>query len=295
MSQILSPAETASGVIAHGKAKALLGWKKQLVLGFLAGVYIAFASAGSNMAAFNLLARPETYGLGKCLAGAVFPTGLMLVMLAGGELFTGNTLMGVALIERRITPVMLLRNWGVVYASNFIGAALIAHMFFISGLFSGGDAMLGGVTIRIASYKASLDFLPAFYLGVLCNWLVCLAVWTAWGAESTTGKILAIFFPIWLFITSGFEHCVANMYYVPAGIFAKANTTFASASGLAPEALNALTWRNFFIGNLLPVTLGNIVGGGVFVGTAYWFVYRRSSGRRLAALLPRFKGRRAGA
>lgn len=270
-----SPAEITVFAAGVGEKKAKLPRTHQFLLGILAGVFIAFASEGSNMAAFNLFARPETYGLGKCIAGAIFPTGLMLVVLAGGELFTGNTMLGVSLMEKRISLMDMLTNWLFVYVGNFVGSVFIAYMMSRSGLFTSGADMLGGVTIRIAAYKATLDFMPAFYLGIMCNWLVCLAVWMSWGAHDMAGKIFAIYFPIWLFITSGFEHSVANMYYVPAGIFAKANSAFAAASGLSVEALGNLTWSNFLINNLVPVTLGNIVGGMVFVGMSYWFVYLR--------------------
>lgn len=271
----LTPAEITAAMIETGVRKASLAPAIQFLLGILAGVYIAFASEGSNMAAFNLLADPDTYGLGRCLAGAIFPGGLMLVVVAGGELFTGNTLMAMAVRERRITWGGMAANWFWVYAGNFAGSVLIAHMMAESGLFNAGANLLGGMTIKIAAGKAGLGFLAAFYLGVLCNWLVCLAVWMAAGATDVTGKIFAIFFPIWLFITSGFEHSVANMYYIPAGLFAKANPAWSAASGLSAQALDGLTWTAFLLHNLVPVTLGNIVGGALFVGMAYWASYVR--------------------
>jgi formate/nitrite transporter len=256
--------------------KATLSTSAQFLLGILAGVYIAFASEGSNMAAFNLLAKPETFGLGRCLAGAIFPGGLMLVVLAGGELFTGNTMMAMPLALKKISLVSMMRNWFWVYLGNLVGSLLIAHMLCASGLFNAGNNLLGGMSIKIAYGKVSLSFLQAFYLGILCNWLVCLAVWMAAGALSVTGKIFAIFFPIWLFIASGFEHCVANMYYIPAGIFAKDNPAWSAASGLSDQALASLGWQSFALGNILPVTLGNIVGGGLFVGLAYLGAYRKN-------------------
>lgn len=273
MSGFLNPAEICAFTEEAGVKKAALSVPKMLVLGMLAGAFIAFASEGSNMAAFNLLAFPETFGLGRCVAGVVFPTGLMLVVLCGGELFTGNTLMGIAWVRGRIGVSSILYNWFWVYVGNFIGAVFLAHMMANSGLFNSGNNLLGGVTIKIASGKVSLPFISAFYLGVMCNWLVCLAVWIAYGAKDMAGKILGIFCPIWLFITSGFEHSVANMYYVPAGIMAKTNPAWAVASGLSQESLDALTWTAFAVNNLVPVTLGNIVGGGILVGMAYWFSY----------------------
>lgn len=273
MSGFLSPAEICAFTEEAGTKKAAFSIPKMLALSILAGAFIAFASEGSNMAAFNLLASPETYGLGRCVAGVVFPTGLMLVVLAGGELFTGNTLMGVALVRGRIGLPAVLHNWFWVYIGNFIGAVFLAHMMANSGLFNSGNGLLGGVTIKIASGKVSLPFLSAFYLGIMCNWLVCLAVWIAYGAKDMAGKILGIFCPIWLFITSGFEHSVANMYYIPAGIMAKANPAWAAASGLPEQTLDALTWTSFAINNLVPVTLGNIVGGMGLVGLVYWFSF----------------------
>ena len=225
------------------------------------------------MAAFNLFANPETYGLGKCIAGSIFGTGLMLVVVAGGELFTGNTLIIMAVLQGKAKLTSMLKNWTFVYIGNLIGSLLIAYMMVNSGLFNSGANVLGGVTIKIAAYKVGLTFTQAFYLGIMCNWLVCLAVWMNYGAKDMAGKLLAVFFPIWLFITSGFEHSVANMYYIPAGILAKTNAAWAEASHLSAEALASLTWSNFAVNNLLPVTLGNIVGGGFFVGMIYWYTY----------------------
>ena len=149
-------------------------------------------------------------------------------------------------------------------------------MIVMSGQLASGAGLLGGVTLRIAAGKVALDFLPAFYLGLMCNWLVCLAVWFCWSARSQTGKMLGIFFPIWLFITSGFEHSVANMYYIPAGIMAAGNELFATASGLSADALASLTWSNFALRNLIPVTLGNIAGGALFVGMLHWWTHRNT-------------------
>lgn len=275
----LKPAEITDFVIKTAQDKVNGSLPKLLILSFLAGAFIAFAAEGSNMAAFNLLAEYSTYGLGRVLAGAVFGTGLMLVVLAGGELFTGNTLILAAVCDRKVKVARMLRNWTIVYVGNLIGSLFIAYMMMHSGLFSSGADLLGAVTIKIATNKVNLTFLQAFYLGIMCNWLVCLAVWLSYGAESMTGKIFAIFFPIWLFITSGFEHSVANMYYIPAGIMARSNPAFiklVELSGVSQEMLSNLTWSGFFINNLIPVTLGNIVGGGLFVGIAYWYSYKKA-------------------
>lgn len=277
-SKILSPAEIAEYTVQTALKKTSMSALNLFLLGILAGAFIAFASEGSNMAAFNLLAKAETYGLGKALAGAIFGTGLMLVVIAGAELFTGNTLILAGVLDGRVSLKAMLRNWSIVYLGNFVGSVLIAYMMSASGLFSNGASMLGAVTIKIAVYKVSLSFTQAFFLGIMCNWLVCLAVWMAYGAKDMAGKIWAIFFPIWLFITSGFEHSIANMYYIPAGIFAKADPALAEAAaslGVTTEKLGHLNWTTFLVNNLVPVTLGNIVGGAVFVGAVYWFVYLR--------------------
>jgi formate/nitrite transporter len=278
----LKPQEILDVSLSVSESKAESGFVKLSVLGFLAGAFIAFAAEGSNMAAFNLLASPESYGLGRTLAGTVFGVGLMLVVLAGGELFTGNTLMIGGVIRRRITVPAMLRNWLIVYVANFAGAVFLAWLMYHSGLFhSGGDA-LGAVTIKIAAGKTGLPFARALILGILCNWLVCLAVWLSFGADTMAGKMLAIFFPIWLFITSGFEHSVANMYYVPAGIFAMSDAALTEAArsiGVTPEMIDALNWPGFLAHNLLPVTIGNIIGGCVFVSGAYLLAFRRAKAR----------------
>ncbi len=283
----LTPGEIAEITIQTGMKKVKLPWMHQLLLGILAGAFIGFAAEGSNMAAFNLFANPETYGLGKVLAGAIFGTGLMLVVLAGGELFTGNTLIVMGVLDGKVKLREMLKNWFFVYMGNLFGSLLIAFMMVQSGLFNSGASVLGGVTIKIASYKVGLTFMQGFYLGIMCNWLVCLAVWLAYGAKDMTGKIFGIFFPIWLFITSGFEHSIANMYYIPAGIMAKTNLAWVEAAHLTGEKLAHLNWNTFIINNLIPVTLGNIVGGSVFVGGIYWFVYmknnKKASVKKMAA------------
>lgn len=279
MKTYLSPPEILEATLQTGVKKAKTSAMSLLILGFLAGAFIAFAAEGSNMAAFNLFAEPTTYGLGKVLAGSIFGTGLMLVLLAGGELFTGNTMMLAGLFDKRISLSGMLRNWIIVYVGNFLGSVFIAWMMARSGLFNSGDSVLGAMTIKIAAYKVGLNFTQAFVLGIMCNWLVCLAVWLCYGAQDMTGKILAIFFPIWLFITSGFEHSVANMYYIPAGILAKSNEKWAEAAmahGVTAEKLAHLNWQTFAVNNLVPVTLGNIVGGGLLVAIAYWVAYQKS-------------------
>ena len=179
------------------------------------------------------------------------------------------------LTQRKIGLGGLLRNWSIVYIGNFVGSIFVAWLIVTSGQLNVGDHLLGGITIKIAASKCRLSFCEALSLGILCNWLVCLAVWMAMGAKTMTGKIFAIFFPIWLFITSGFEHSVANMYYIPAGLLAKSNPALLASVNLSPEVLSSLTWTNFLVCNLIPVTLGNIIGGGVFVALAYGLAYKK--------------------
>ena len=198
-----------------------------------------------------------------------------MVLLAGAELFTGNNLIIAAVLEKRVSFSAMLKNWIAVYIGNLIGSVFIAFLIVQSGQLSSGASLLGGITIKIAYGKVSLSFVQAVFLGIMCNWLVCLAVWLCYGAKDMTGKMLAAFFPIWLFITSGFEHSVANMYYIPAGIFSKSVPAYAAASGLSAEALSNINWAAFFIKNLMPVTLGNIIGGAFFVGMFYWICYKK--------------------
>ncbi len=273
----MTPKEIVTATIETGIKKVKTKPLNQFILGILAGAFIAFASEGSNMAAFNLFAKPETYGLGKALAGVVFATGLMLVIIAGGELFTGNTLITIGVLEKKIKLKDMLSNWFFVYLGNFVGALFIAYMMNMSGLFNSGDNMLGGITLKIAAYKTHLTFSQAFYLGIMCNWLVCIAVWMSYGAKDIIGKCFAIFFPISLFITSGFEHSIANMYYIPAGILAKSNASWVEASGLTAEKLAHLKWNTFITKKLVPVTIGNIVGGVILVAGVYWFTYYKNS------------------
>jgi formate/nitrite transporter len=270
-----SPAQILEYTSDVGVTKAQRGILGQLILAFMAGVFIAFASEGSNMAAFNLFANPDTYGLGKVLAGAVFGTGLMLVVVAGGELFTGNTLIIVGVLDRKVKIRQLLSNWLVVYIGNFIGSVFIAYMMNRSMLFNSSNGVLGGQTIKIAAYKTALSFESAFFLGIMCNWLVCLAVWVSYAAKDVIGKLFACFFIICLFITSGFEHSVANMYYIPAGIMAKSNSLWVEMSHVGAEQLAGLNWLTFITKNLIPVTLGNIVGGSGMVGLLYWISLRK--------------------
>lgn len=269
---VLTTKEILDKVSASGEFKATAPIWKLFLLGILAGCYIAFGAYASTMASFNLVSDPATFGIGKVVAGAIFPVGLMLVVLCGAELFTGNCLMVTGLFDKRFGAGAMLRNWLIVYMGNLAGSLLMAWLINYTGLLGSGEGLLGAITIKTAIGKCSLDFGKAFILGILCNWMVCLAIWMATGAQVAIGKMFAIWFCIGLFIVGGFEHSVANMYFIPSGIIASESGDWVNLLGLDT---GSLTWGNFFLKNLLPVTLGNIVGGGLFVGTMYWVTNRK--------------------
>lgn len=286
--KLLKPVETTALALAIGEKKANSSFRTLLILGFLGGAFIAFASQASTMGAFNLLALPVWYGLGKVVAGLIFGGGLVFVLMAGTELFTGNILITNAWLCGRVSLYRLLRNWVIVFIANLLGSLCIAWLLSQSGLWHSGANLVGGMTIKLAVGKVTLTFGQALALGILCNWLVCLAVWLSFSTTSTSGKILAIYLPIFMFIVSGFEHSVANMYYIPAGILAASDPSYvaqATALGVTPDALAQLGWGAFFINNLLPVSLGNIIGGAVFIGMALMY----GNGRPDEALIQAMK------
>ena len=262
-------AETVAQTV--GVAKATSPWFTVFVLGILAGAYIGFGGLLSTSVTFDVAAK---WGIGfsKILGGAAFSVGLMLVVIAGAELFTGNNLMVSSVMMREITFSTMLKRWGVVFLANFIGSIIVAVLFYFSGLWKTGDGALGAAAVKIAYNKVALTFSEALWRGIGCNWLVCLAVWMALAARQIIGKIFAIFFPIMAFVAIGFEHSVANMYFIPTGILLMNGAGFSSIPGVDPNILN---WINFLWRNLLPVTMGNIIGGVVFVGMSYWGAYLR--------------------
>ena len=262
-------------------AKTQLEPFKLLVLGILAGAYIGFGCELSTLVGHDA-AKFVGAGLAAFLRGAVFSVGLMLVVIAGAELFTGNSLVVLSVLDRKIPVRGLLYNWSVVYVANIIGSVLLAWIMFGSGLLEGKNAAVGASALGIAAAKSNLAFWPAFFRGILCNWLVCLAIWMAAASRNIIGKIFAIFFPIMAFVASSFEHSVANMYFIPVGMMLKKIPQVLSAAlsmGVSPEALGKLNLYGFLVRNEVPVTLGNIVGGAFFVATLYWSVYRRRSVR----------------
>lgn len=272
----LIPLEMAQKAEAAGVTKANLGKWRMLALAVLAGAFIAmgaiFATSVTTGAAGNM-----TFGMAKLAGGLVFCLGLILVVVAGAELFTGNNLIVMAWAGGKVSTTKLLRNWGIVYVGNFIGAVSTAVLVFMSQQYMSANGALGINALTIANTKTGLEFVPALVLGVLCNALVCMAVWLCMSARTTTDKILAIVFPITAFVAAGFEHSIANMYFIPIGLFIKqfAPDKFWETAGVTAADYGNLTWSNFFFGNLLPVTLGNIIGGAVMVGLVYWFIYLR--------------------
>ena len=270
----LTPQEIMETLVNSGINKTNSSLKKLIILGIMAGAYIAFAGAASTMASYNLLSSSDYYGLGRVVSGMVFTGGLIIVTLAGAELFTGNSLITLTLAERKTTLTKMLRNWVVVYIANLAGSILIAWLVYNSGILGASQGLLGGITVKIAAGKVNMTFMQCIASGILCNWLVCLAVWCATGSKSTAGKIFAVFFPICMFATCGFEHSVANMYFIPAGLFASANEAFVSMSGVSGEVMANLSWGSMFADNLLPVTIGNLIGGILFVAMGYWLALK---------------------
>ncbi len=276
MKNFLTPEELTSALIDWGEAKKQRTILQLLALGFLAGVYIGFAAHLSTMVATGDFAW---VGLKKFFVGAVFSLGLMLAVIPGSELWTGNTLMTSTLLTGRISFLQMMRNWLWVYLGNLAGAVFLAWM--VVGQTGIMDSAFGGTALQIATAKVSAGSVNLthnnayFFRAVCCNWLVCLAILQAMSAQEIAGKILAIFFPIMAFVASGFEHAIANMYFIPAGIFAKVLPGARSASGLDAQVLDQLTWSTMWSHNLVAVTLGNFVGGGIFVGSIYWWIYLR--------------------
>ena len=270
----LTPAQLASRLVEWGAEKKKIPGARLFVLGFLAGVYIGFAAHLATVVATGDYAW---IGLQKFFVGAVFSVGLMLVVIPGSELWTGNTMMTAAWLEKRLTLTDILRNWCWVYLGNLVGSVFLAWMIVSqTGLM---DGAFGGTALQIASSKVSEEFVTTnhnsayFFRAIGCNWLVCLAVLLAMAAKDIGGKILGIFFPIMAFVAAGFEHVVANMYFIPAGIFAKALPAAREAAGLDTALLDQLNWWTLWQNNLLVVTVGNLIGGGLCVAAVYWWLY----------------------
>lgn len=269
-----TPAETIELNMKACENKTVLPLGKMILLGIMAGAFIALGGAASSTAAHAI----ENVGLARAMAGMIFPVGLMLIVFLGGELFTGNCLIVMDVFAKRTTWKRLMYNLVVVYFSNLIGALIIDTLLVFSGNLNYSGGLLGAYTIKVAVGKLAVTPVQAVTSGILCNLLVCLAVLMATCAKDIVGKVWAIFFPICAFVIGGFEHCVANMFYIPAGIMAAANPEYAAAAqqayGITSEQMAGLNVIGS-LQNFIPVTIGNILGGMVFTGLPLYLIYKK--------------------
>lgn len=283
----LLPAEMARRAEYLGVRKAEMAPAKMFTLAILAGAFIALGAIFATTVSAGNIAISATdgtlafttglpYGVSRLLTGLVFCVGLILVVVGGAELFTGNNLIVMAWANRKVSTRALLRNWVIVYLGNFIGSVSTALVVFLSKQYTFGNNAIGITALKIAINKVQLGFVEAVALGILCNALVCLAVWMTYSARSTIDKIAAIIFPITAFVAAGFEHSIANMYFIPIALFIKDfDPAFIEKIKDAGLNLEKLNWGNFLLHNLLPVTIGNIIGGAVLVAAVYWFIFLR--------------------
>jgi formate/nitrite transporter len=259
-----------------GVAKAALPAPQLLALAVLAGAFIALGALFATTVTAGT--ADLAFGVTRLLAGLAFSLGLVLVVVAGAELFTGNNLVVMAWAGRRVGTARLLQGWALVYVGNFAGAIATAALVYFARQYEFGGGAVGEQALAIGVAKTSLGFGQAIALGALCNALVCLAVWLTYSARTTTDKILAVVPPIAAFVAAGFEHSVANMYFIPYALFVKGDADALAAVG-GDLDVSGLTWGAFLVDNLLPVTLGNLIGGTLLVGAVYWFVYLRGAER----------------
>ena len=270
----LPPADVARKAESVGVTKVSMPVVDVFVLAVLAGAFIALGAAFATTVASG---SDLPYGVTRLLMGLAFSLGLILVVVAGAELFTGNNLIVMAWASRRLSTVLLLRNWAIVFLGNFVGAFGTALLVWLGDQYTFGGGAVGTTALTIAAAKTGLGFGQAVALGALCNALVCLAVWLTYGAHTTADKILAIVPPITAFVACGFEHSVANMYFVPVALLIERDDEWLATTEGVPD-IDGLGWGSFLLDNLLPVTIGNVIGGGVLVGAVYWFVYLRRRG-----------------
>ncbi|MFW6118515.1 MAG: formate/nitrite transporter family protein [Chloroflexota bacterium] len=270
-----SPPEIAKRIAAVAEKKSGLDFFRMFVLAILAGVFIALGAEFYTLVVHD---SGLAFGLNNLVGGFAFCLGLILVVIAGAELFTGNTLIVMGFIERKVSARQLLKGWSIVYLGNLVGSLVMVLLMYYTDQWGFHGAMVGGKALLIANAKVNMTFLEAFIRGILCNALVCLAIWLAFSGRSTIDKIVAVIFPITAFVASGFEHSVANMYFVPMGLALKGQSeVLTAAQGMAGQSImiGNLTVAGFIVKNLIPVTLGNIIGGSLLVGGIYWSVYLR--------------------
>jgi len=272
------PPAIAKGMVGLAEKKASTASPSLQLLALLAGAYIAMGAVLSTVVT-NDLATYIGDGLSRLVGGMTFSLGLILVILGGAELFTGNNLMVTGLLDKKVTLKQVLNNWVWVYLFNFIGALLIVFIFYFSGIWKANNFGIAMKAINTANAKISLSWSEALFRGIFCNWLVCLAVWLSMAGKDAFGKIMGIMIPVTAFVAIGLEHSIANMYFIPMGIMLKNHEILQGM--LTPGVAEGLNWINFFWNNLIPVTLGNLIGGVIFVGVAYWNAYLRPSVRKL--------------
>ena len=250
-------------------------------LSILAGAFISFGAIFATTVSAGAVGMP--YGVVRLLIGLVFSTGLIMVVIGGAELFTGSNIIVMAWASRKVTTRALLLNWVISFAGNFVGAIATAVLMFYTTQYTFGGGAVGLTALSTASAKTSLAFIPALTLGIMCNALVCLAVWMCFSARTSIDRVVTVIPPIAAFAAAGFEHCIANIYFIPIGLFIKAGApdVFWKAIGKTPADFPELTWENFFVGNLIPVTIGNIIGGSIMVAAIYWFIYLRKGSAKV--------------
>lgn len=272
-----TPAQVFEANMKAGEGKVQLPLLKCILLGLMAGAFIAFGGATSSAAIHNI----SNQGVAKALAGAIFPVGLMMIVFVGGELFTGDCLMIAGVADKRFSALQMIKTLIIVWLSNMAGAVLIAALVYYSGLLDYTGGALGAFTIKVAYGKCTITPFKAVCSGILCNILVCIAVLMATAARDIAGKVWAIFFPICAFVVGGWEHCVANMFYIPAGIIAATNDTYAAKAeelyGITAAQISASVNVGGFISNLIPVTIGNILGGMVFVALPLYVIHKKKA------------------
>jgi formate transporter len=272
----LLPAEMAAKAQSQGIKKANLDFLSTFALAVLAGAFIALGCIFFTVAQ-TTGGTAIPWGVNRVIGGIAFSLGLILVIVGGAELFTGNNLIIMAWASRKLSTWRVLRNWGIVYLGNLCGAVATALFVFWGQHYEMASGGVGITALNISVGKVNLDFVQAIILGILCNAMVCMAVWLTYSARTVLGRVAAIIFPIAGFVAAGFEHCVANMYFIPYSILVKAGAAdaFWQTTGASAATYSQLTWGNFFIHNLIPVTIGNMLGGVFFVALVYWVIYLR--------------------
>lgn len=267
---LFTPAETTANYAAAGVAKTQYPLGKLLILGILAGVLIGVPACVTNMAAYTVTSASMV----RLISGVLFAFGLGVVILTGAELFTGNTLIVISLLERRVSAWAMLRNWAAVYVGNFLGALALSLLCARFGWLAAGDGALAAYTFRVAVGKMTMPFGNAFFMGLLCNVLVTIAVLVSLSGKDITGRMLGAWAPVMFFVVAGFSHSIADMTYCGLALMGKGVEAYAAAAAAAGVDVSALTWGRYLLGNMLPVTLGNIAGG-LLVGSGAWYCFLR--------------------